>query len=96
MDGYILPENAVVGGEWNLPDSYENGINNPEAPHWAFDVVGCTAYIKSVKTTDKEGILLVEYCVYRRDRTNDDGHYQHWDSGTAMVDINTRRRWINK
>ena len=93
IEVYDLPEEAIIGGEWQLPKSYIDIYDNINAPYWDFPFPEFTAFIKSVEKTDKEGILLVEYYVYRRDHAHCAGYYSHWSTGTAMVDIKTHRRW---
>ena len=90
---YELPSSAVVGGVWDLPDRYVNGIDDPEAPHWDFNFAGFSGFIKSITKTDDPNQVKVEYCVYRRNTAHCDGFYEFWDKGVAMVDISTHRRW---
>ena len=90
---YVLPSNAVIGGSWNLPEHYVDTYDSPKAPYWDMEEPEFTAYIKSVKETEKKGILLVEYWVYRSNHAHCSGYYHKWDSGKAMVDISTHRRW---
>ena len=92
-EAYDLSEKAVVGGSWELPKSYIDNYESPEAPYWDFPYPEFTAYIKSVKETDDPNILLVEYYVYRLDKTHCSGYYQYWDNGKAMVNTSTHRRW---
>ena len=95
---YTLPSDAVVGGEWSLPEWYIGGVNNPVAPDWNFSVSGFTGYIRSVKKpdvteTDAPNILKVEYWIYKRNSAHCDGYYSRWSTGTAMVNILSHRRW---
>lgn len=91
---YDLPADAVVGGEWELPEWYINDVDDINAPFWDFEFPGFDGFIRSVKKTDKEDILEVEYWIYKRDIAHCNGYYQHCDSGKAMVDISTHRRWM--
>ena len=93
IETYVLPSDAVVGGEWNLPNSFIDTYDEIKAPYWDFPYPEFTAYIKSVKETEKKGILLVEYYVYRLDKAHCDGYYSRWTTGKALVDVNTHRRW---
>lgn len=93
---YDLPSTAVVEGVWDLPGCYVNGIDDPVAPDWDFNFAGFSGFIKSVKKTDDPDLLLVEYWIYRRDRAHCDGYYGFWDSGKAMVNVRTHRRWMIK
>ena len=93
IETYVLPEDAVVGGSWNLPRSYIEGVESINAPYWDFEEAEFTAYIKSISVTDDQNILKVEYWIYRRDHGHCSGYYGFWASGTAMVDVNTHRRW---
>lgn len=90
---YDLPSDAVIGGEWNLPKWYIYGKNNPEAPYWDFEFSEFNGYIKSVSVTEDQNILKVEYWIYRRNVAHCDGYYGLWDTGKAMVDVETHRRW---
>ena len=93
IETYVLPEDAVIGGEWNLPKSYIAMYDAPEAPYWDIDEPAFNGYIKSVKETDDPDIMKVEYYIYRRNSAHCDGYYSHWSTGTAMVNIRTHRRW---
>ena len=93
IETYVLPEDAVIGGEWNLPKSYIAMYDAPEAPYWDIEEPEFNGYIKSVKETDDPNILLVEYWIYRLDKAHCDGYYSRWTTGKAMVDVNTHRRW---
>ena len=95
---YTLPDDAVVGGEWNLPEWYIGGVDDPSAPYWQFEFVGFIGYIRSVKKpdvteTDDPNILKVEYWIYRCNSAHCDGYYSRWSTGTAMVNISSHRRW---
>lgn len=90
---YDLPTDAVVGKEWQLPDWFIQGNNNPEAPWWKFSYPGFTAYIKSVKRTKDADILEVEYQLYKSNDAHCSGYYARWCTGTAMVNTKTHRRW---
>ena len=92
-EAYDLPEQAVVGGSWNLPNSYIDTYDAPKAPYWGIEEPEFSAYIKSVKETDDPNILLVEYYIYRLNKAHCDGYYGLWSTGKAMVDVNTHRRW---
>lgn len=93
IEVYDLPENATIGGEWQLPKSYIDTYDNINAPYWDFPFPEFTAYIKSVSVTEDPKILKVEYWIYRRDAAHCDGYYGFWDSGKAMVNVDTHRRW---
>ena len=90
---YDLPENAKVGGSWDLPDWFIQGNNSPEAPYFSFSFCEFSAYISSIKQTGDPDILEIEYRVYRSNPAHCSGYYQYWDSGKAMVNISTHRRW---
>ena len=90
---YVLPEDAVVGGSWNLPDHYIDTYDSINAPYWDIEEPEFTGYIKSVKKTDNPDQVEVEYWIERRDHAHCAGYYSHWSTGTAMVDIKTHRRW---
>ena len=88
-----LPADAVVGGEWSLPDWYIYSVNRPDAPIWDFSFAEFDGYIESVTETEDKDILKIKYRIYRRNSAHCDGYYQHWDSGTALVNTKTHRRW---
>lgn len=90
---YELPADAVVGGKWSLPDWYIYSVNSPDAPIWDFSFAEFDGYIESVTETEDKDILKIKYRIYRRNSAHCDGYYQHWDSGTALVNIKTHRRW---
>jgi hypothetical protein len=90
---YDLPKAATVGGSWDLPDAYDD---IPSAPSWKFSFSGFSGFIKSVSATDDPNQVKVEYCIYRRNSARGIGFYEFWDSGKAMVDISTHRRWVVK
>ena len=90
---YDLPSSAEIGKSWNLPDWFIQGNNSPEAPYWSFAFCEFTAYIKAVKPTDDPDTVEVEYYVYRQNNAHCNGYYGLWDTGKAMVDISTHRRW---
>ena len=90
---YDLPSDAVVGREWNLPQSYINGVESIDAPYWEFSFPEFIGFIKSVEKTDEENILKVEYWIYRSNAAHCSGYYGFWDSGKALVNIKTHRRW---
>ena len=90
---YDLPSSAEVDKSWNLPDWFIQGNNSPEAPYWDFAFCEFTAYISSVKKTDDPNILEIEYRVYRSNPAHCSGYYGLWDTGKAMVNISTHRRW---
>ena len=90
---FDLPASAKVGKSWNLPDWFIQGNNSPEAPYWSFSFSEFTAYIKAVTPTDDPNIVEVEYYVYRQNNAHCSGYYGLWDTGKAMVDISTHRRW---
>ena len=93
IEVYDLPENATIGGEWQLPKSYIDTYDNINAPYWDFPFPEFTAYIKSVTATDNPDQVEVEYYVYRRDHAHCAGYYGLWDTGKAIVDVKTHRRW---
>lgn len=93
IETYDLPEEAIIGGEWQLPKSYIDSYDNINAPYWDFPFPEFTGYIKSVKKTDNPNILKVEYWIYRSNNAYCNGYYCYWDKGTAMVDISAHRRW---
>ena len=90
---YDLPENAKVGGIWNLPKGFIFGIDNVNAPHWDFDYPEFTAFIKAVKRTDEHDVLEVEYWVYRSNNAYCSNYYCYWDKGIAKINTSTHRRW---
>ena len=90
---YDLPKAATVGGSWDLPDAYDD---LPDAPDWKFSFSGFSGFIKSVSATDDPNQVKVEYWIYRRNSARGIGFYEFWDSGKALVDINTHRRWVVK
>ena len=90
---YVLPEEAVIGGEWNLPEHFINTYDNINAPYWDFPFPEFTGYIKSVKKTDNPDQVEVEYYIYRLNRAHCAGYYQKWDTGKALVDVKTHKRW---
>ena len=90
---YTLPEDAVVGGEWNLPKSFINGVESINAPYWEFSFPEFISFIKSVEKTDNPDVVKVEYYIYRSDSAHCSGYYGLWTTGTAMVDTKTHRRW---
>ena len=92
-ESYVLPEQAVVGGKWELPKSYIDTYDSINAPYWDFPYPEFTAYISSVKKTDDPNILEIEYRVYRSNPAHCSGYYQYWDDGKAKVNISTHRRW---
>ena len=92
-EAYDLPEQAIVGGSWELPESYIDTYDSINAPYWDIEEPEFNGYIKSVKETDDPNILLVEYCVYRLNKAHCDGYYSRWTTGKAMVNVNTHRRW---
>ena len=93
IETYDLPENAKVGGTWNLPRGFIFGIDNINAPYWDIEEPEFSAYIKSVKETDDPNILEIEYWVYRSNNACCSGYYSYWDKGTALFSISTHRRW---
>lgn len=93
IEVYDLPENATIGGEWNLPEHFVDTYDSINAPYWDFPFPEFTAYIKAVTPTNDPNIVEVEYYVYRLDRAHCAGYYSHWSTGTAMVDIKTHKRW---
>ena len=50
-------------------------------------------YIKSVTPTDDPDQVLIEYYVYRQNNAHCSGYYGLWDTGKAMVNTRTHRRW---
>lgn len=90
---YDLPASAKVGKSWELPKWFIQGNNSPEAPYFSFSFSEFTAYIKSVTPTDDPDILEIEYWVYRSNPAHCSGYYHKWDTGKAMVDVSTHRRW---
>ena len=90
---YNLPENAKVGGTWDLPKGFIFGVDTVSAPYWDFDEPDFTAFIKAVEKTNDPDILKVEYWIYRSNNACCSGYYCYWDKGTAMVNISTHRRW---
>ena len=90
---YDLPASAEVGKSWNLPRWFIQWNNNPEAPYFRFSFCEFVAYIKSVTPTNDPNILEIEYWVYRSNPAHCSGYYHKWDTGKAMVDISTHRRW---
>lgn len=92
-ESYVLPENAIIGKSWDLPKAFIDAYDSPKAPYWDLEEQEFNGYIKSVKETEKKGILLIEYWVYKSNRAHCAGYYQYWDSGKAMVDTSTHRRW---
>ena len=90
---YDLPSDAVVGGEWDVPDWYIDDNTTPDAPYWKFSYPGFTAYIKAVKRTNDPDILEIEYQLYRADYAHCSGYYSKWTTGTARVNLATHRRW---
>ena len=93
IETYVLPEDAVVGGSWNLPEHYIDTYDSINAPFWDIEEPEFVGFIKSVEKTDEDNILKVEYWIYRLNKAHCAGYYQHWSTGTAMVDIKTHRRW---
>jgi len=93
---YDLPESAVVGGEWDLPDWYISFQTEPDAPYWKFSFPEFDGFIKSIKTTDNPELLEIEYYIYRRDIAHCSGYYGLWSSGRALVNTKTHRRWVVK
>ena len=90
---YDLPSSAKVGKSWELPDWFIQGNNSPEAPYWDFSFAEFTAYIKAVKRTDDPNTLEIEYWVYRSNPAHCNGYYGLWDTGKALVNTKTHRRW---
>ena len=90
---YTLPDDACVGGEWNLPNWYIFGNDSPNAPVWDFTFPEFTAYIKAVKQTKDPNVLEIEYWLYRANNAHCNGYYQYWDNGKAMIDVKSHRRW---
>ena len=93
IETYNLPENAKVGGVWDLPKSYIDTYDSINAPYWDIEEPEFTAFVKAVKRTDEHDVLEVEYWVYRSNNAYCRGYYQHWSTGTARVNISTHRRW---
>ena len=93
IETYVLPEQAVVGGKWELPKSYIDTYDSINAPYWELEEPEFSAYIKSVEKTDSPNILEIEYWVYRANPAHCAGYYELWDKGTALVNIATHRRW---
>ena len=93
IETYVLPEDEVIGGEWDLPNSSIDTYDSINAPFWEFEYPEFTAYIKAVKRTDDPDIVEVEYYVYRQNNAHCNGYYGLWDTGKAMVNISTHRRW---
>ena len=90
---YDLPENAKIGGTWKLPKSYIDTYDSINAPYWEFEEPEFTAYIKAVKRTDDPNTLEIEYWVYRSNPAHCNGYYGLWDTGKALVNTKTHRRW---
>lgn len=93
IETYVLPEDAVVGGSWNLPEHYIDTYDSINAPYWDIEEPEFTGYIKSVKKTDNPDQVEVEYWIYRRDHAHCAGYYQKWDTGKALVDVKSHKRW---
>ena len=92
-ESYVLPESAIIGKSWDLPEHFIDTYDSIDAPYLDIEEPECNGYIKSVKETDDPNILLVEYYVYRLNKAHCDGYYGLWSTGTAMVNVNTHRRW---
>ena len=92
-EAYDLPENAKVGGTWDLPKGFIFGKDTVGAPYWDFPYPDFTAYIKAVKRTDDPNILEVEYWIYRSNNAYCSNYYCYWDKGIALVDIAAHKRW---
>lgn len=90
---YNLPENATIGGEWQLPEHFIDTYDGIDAPYWDIEEPEFTGYIKSVKKTDNPNILKVEYYIYRLDKARCAGYYGLWDTGKALVDVKFHKRW---
>ena len=90
---YDLPENAIIGGSWELPRAFIDTYDAPNVPYWDIEEPEFNGYIKSVKETTDPNIVEVEYYVYRQNNAHCNGYYQYWDSGKAMVNTSTHRRW---
>ena len=90
---YELPADAKVGGSWELPKWYIDGVESINAPYWEFSFSEFIGFIKSVTATDNPDQVEVEYYIYRLDKAHCAGYYQKWDTGKAIVDVKTHRRW---
>lgn len=92
-EAYDLPENVKAGRTYDLPKRFIFGVDTVSAPYWELGEPDFTAFIHSVKKTDDPNILEIEYWVYRSNPAYCSGYYHKWDTGKAMVDISTHRRW---